>query len=291
MEKKYKFLLVIGTLTISYIFMLAYFYIDYSNSLKEVNTDTYESFNTLQNVIHKVHNEDSILYKTLLSKEILNTNTLKGRFQTFHTNQSTDVIGDLLDLKENKYFSSQSLASTIDEYYSLENLRSRIIELHKQNLLNSNVNYDKEISNLLEEYETQTSIILIDMNKEIELSKENSLLKQENLLSNFIKIEFISLIYYIFSIIIILYFFKFHEEFKSKEEEKVEDRQILDEDMRRIISYIKKEVGQGHFPTIKELKFYLKISHPTLIIKLNKLEKSNMIAIKKEGRNKHLFLK
>ena len=60
--------------------------------------------------------------------------------------------------------------------------------------------------------------------------------------------------------------------------------------MQKIVSFIKKEVAQGNFTTIKELKAHIKISHPTLIIKLNELQKENVISIKKKGRNKHLFL-
>jgi len=290
MNKKFKVILVISVLTLCYIFMLSYFHIEHSNSLKEFNKESYESFNTLQNVIHKIHNEDSLLYKTLLSKEILNSNKENSKNKYSYANHSSNIISKLLDLKENNEFSSQKLASRIDEYYSLENLRNKIIELHKQSMINTNKNYNNEISIFLSEYESQMSIILTDMNEEITLSKESSLLKQEEILLDFLHKELISLTYYVFSIILILYFFNFHKEFQRNKEEK-ENTQILDEDMRKIITYVKKEVKQGNFPTIKELKFYLKISHPTLLLKLTKLEKDNLISIKKEGRNKYVFIK
>ena len=73
--------------------------------------------------------------------------------------------------------------------------------------------------------------------------------------------------------------------------EKNNEEIILDKDMREIVSFVKKEVGLGNFPTIKELKLHLKISHPTLLVKLEELQNNNIISLRKKGRNKHIFLK
>lgn len=290
MEKKNKLLLTLGFLVIIYFLTMLFFYFSYSNSINIYNSQTYNGFNTLQNVIHKVHYEDSQLYKTLLSKEILTSKNTQTNFYST-TNHSNGVISDLLDLKGNNIFSSQRIASTIDEYYSLEKLRERIIELHRLNLLNKDNEYDSQILKLINEYENQIDIILIDINKEIEFNKQSNLDLINKLKTNFLIKSITLFIIFLLSLITLFIVSDSYKEFLSKEDGEKEETQILDEDMRRIVSYIKKEVAQGNFPTIKELKFYLKISHPTLIIKLNKLEKSNLIAIKKEGRNKHLFLK
>ena len=101
-------------------------------------------------------------------------------------------------------------------------------------------------------------------------------------------------IFVIIAIVIIVFLSDTHKMFKRQKnsiEDKQEENIILDSNSRKIINYIRNEMAQGNFPTIKELKFYLKISHPTLLLKLNELEKKEMISIKKKGRNKHLLLK
>lgn len=282
--KKNKILIFALALTILYLSFMTYFFVDYSNSLDSYNSDIYDSFNTLQNLIHKVHNEDSQLYKILTSNEILSSSFDDSQLLS-QMNHTSTVIGDLLNIKENEQFSNERLASTIDEYYSLEKIREQIIQLHKLNLISSDVNYDSEIRNLIEDYEIQIQQILGDIHQEIEINKQRNSQAISNLKKEFIIKELVLLTIFLTSILLTLLHLEFFRKIKPKEND-----QILDNDMQRIISYVKKEVSQGNFPTIKEVKFYLKISHPTLLLKLNELEKRNLISIKKKGRNKYLFI-
>ncbi len=284
MMKKNKILIFALALTILYLSFMTYFFVDYSNSLDSYNSDIYDSFNTLQNLIHKVHNEDSQLYKILTSNEILSSSFDDSQLLS-QMNHTSTVIGDLLNIKENEQFSNERLASTIDEYYSLEKIREQIIQLHKLNLISSDVNYDSEIRNLIEDYEIQIQQILGDIHQEIEINKQRNSQAISNLKKEFIIKELVLLTIFLTSILLTLLHLEFFRKIKPKEND-----QILDNDMQRIISYVKKEVSQGNFPTIKEVKFYLKISHPTLLLKLNELEKRNLISIKKKGRNKYLFI-
>jgi hypothetical protein len=287
MERKNKIIFSVIGLTILYLFTMSYFYFDYSDSLNLYNDEIYEGFDTLQNLIHKVHNEDSILYKTLLSKEVY-ISEIGGEDIGFQRNHTFNIIDEFLNLKGNKLFSSERIASTIDEYYSLENLRERIIEFHRLNILSDSDIYNFQISELLTEYEKQINIILKDIHTEIEFNK----VKNENFINSlekeFIVKEVILFTIFIVGLALVLYLSNSFRYFNSESKKELS---ILDSDMQRIVSYIKKEVSQGNFPTIKELKFHLKISHPTLLLKLNELEKNNLISIKKKGRNKHLFLK
>jgi uncharacterized membrane protein len=285
MIRRKKTLIFALALTILYLFFMTYFFIDYSKSLDSYNSEIYDSFNTLQNLIHKVHNEDSQLYKILTSNEILSSN-FKNSQTLPNRNHTSTVIGDLLNIKENEQFSSERLASTIDEYYSLEKIREQIIQLHKLNIISSDVNYDLEIRDLIEDYEIQIQQILSDIHDEIEINKQRNLQEILNLKKEFIIKELVLLAIFFASIFSTLVTLGFFRKLESKKNE-----QILDNDMQRIISYVKKEVSQGNFPTIKELKFYLKISHPTLLLKLSDLEKRDLISIKKKGRNKYLFIK
>ena len=270
MERKIKVVFSIGLLTLVYIFLIGYFYFDYSNSLDEFNSNSYESLDSLQNIIHKIHNEDSLLYKTLLSKDTSNND--EGSCYISNSNQTCNVINELLKLRDKQTFSSIKLASTISEYYSLEKTRERIIDLHRLNLLDTGVNYDDEISSLLKEYENQINLILIEINQEIENNNKNNILAKDMLLFKFLLMEFFSFIFFVIAIVIIVFLSDTHKMFKRQKnsiEDKQEENIILDSNSRKIINYIRNEMAQGNFPTIKELKFYLKISHPTLLLKLN----------------------
>ncbi len=291
MDKKLKLFLIIMFISIFYIMILSYFYIDYSNSLKNFNLNTFENLNAFQNVINKINNENSLLYRSLISSKFEIPKIEGNLISSSSLNSSTLILTDLLNLRNTDEINSKTIVSTINEYYSLKQLNDRIIELHKLNLENNDASLNLEISNLLKDYEIQFNSILINLNDNIEELKLNSKLEEEKLLFNFLIKEIIIFFFYIFSIGLISYFLTMENNFLKEDLNYVEKNPILDEDMRRIVSYIKKEVALGHFPTIKELKYYLKISHPTLILKLNKLEKNNMLSIRKEGRNKHLFLK
>ncbi len=290
MDKKKRLLITLGTLTIFYLLIIISFYFSYSKSLNEYNNDVYEGFNTLQNIIHKVHEEDSKLYKSFMSQDFLSSQSNREQYLS-KVNHSSNVVSDLLGLKQNNLFSSETLADTIDEYYSLENLRERIIELKKLNEISNNKEYNSEISELVSQYEEQIGILLLDINLEIELNRQKNLDFINKLKKDYIIKQFISSLIFIISLLIMIYLLEGHKEFIPQNKKfKKEDKLILDSDMQKIVSFIKKEVAQGNFPTIKELKAHIKISHPTLIIKLNELQKENVISIKKKGRNKHLFL-
>lgn len=289
MDKKNKTLVITLGLTILYLSLMTYFYFDYSNSLDSYNSEVYGSFNTLQNVIHKVHDEDSKLYQILTSRELLSSEIVRN--ESINMNHTSTIINDLLNIEEDKQFSKDIIVSTIDEYYSLEKIREQIIQLHKLNIISEENQFDSEISDLIVDYEKQIEQILIDIHQEIEFNKEKNAMFILDLKKDFIIKQFILLLVFIFIILLILYNFEVHTNYFNKNLESNQKDEILDTEMQRIISYVKKEVSQGNFPTIKEVKFYLKISHPTLLLKLRELEKKDLISIKKKGRNKYLFIK
>jgi hypothetical protein len=225
-----------------------------------------------------------------MSQDFLSSQSNREQYLS-KVNHSSNVVSDLLGLKNNNLFSSETLANTIDEYYNLETLRERIIELKKLNEISNNREYNSQISELVSQYEEQIGILLLDINLEIELNRQKNLDFINKLKKDYIIKQFISTLIFIISLLIIVYLLEGYKEFMPQSKKvKKEEKLILDSDMQKIVSFIKKEIAQGNFPTINELKAHIKISHPTLIIKLNELQKENLISIKKKGRNKHLFL-
>ena len=310
MNKKYKLILTLFLTTIIFLTTITYFYYSYSNSLNKYNDEVYNSFNTLQNLIHKVHTQDSLLYKTLLLKDNSNFNSnfnnitkvrknysndyythLNSNYNTtitdkYYSNYSSkNLISELLKLNTNPQFSSQKITSTIDEYYSLENLRKKIIQLNQIN--QSNI----EIKFLLNKYENQINIMLSQIHEQIEFNKQKNTIFLDKLKSEFLTKEIILFILFITTIITILIITNIFNEILFKERIEEKKITILDNDMKNIINFIKKEINLGNFPTFKEVKKEINISHPTLILKIKKLEKENLISIRKKGRNKHIFLK
>lgn len=260
----------IAFMIITYIFLMTYFYVDYSNSLSNYNEQSFESLNSLQNLIHKLHNEDSRLYKTLASYEI----------QSQATNTTNTIITQLLNLENSNQFSQNKLASTIDEYYTLQTIREDIVELNRLNSINYSTQRENQINTLIQRYEIQTITIINQVQEEIETNKKENLKTIDNLKQEFLLKELILL--GIFLITTLPTLLKKRNKNKSTIETK-EDKNI--------INYIKSEIESGNFPTIKEIKQHTKLSHPTLLQKLKELEKKGFIAIKKQGRNKHIFLR
>lgn len=276
MFSKKSFFLVLFFLIFIYTILSISFYFNFSNSLDEYNLKIYEDINTLQNLAKKVHDEDSQLYKTLLLKENLPKREL---------NNKSNIINDLFNINQNQ-LSSKLLISTIDEYYNLESSKQRIIELHNLNQLSTTFNYDTEINDLLFNYEKQTNNILSNIKNQILMIREKNLIKKDELLFKFLIKEIILFIIFIITILFVL----FNSSYLTKSKEKKISNSILDEDMREILNYVRKEILKGNFPTFKEVKFHLKISHPTLLLKLKHLENKKLLCIKKKGRNKYLYL-
>lgn len=291
LNQKTKLIITLLTSIIIFLSISSYFYYSYSNSLDKYNNDVYNNFNTLQNLIHKVHTQDSLLYKTLLLNNNNNSNFYKNNNNKSYTDKyysnfsSKNLISELMRLKSSPQFSSQEITSTIDEYYSLENLRKRIIQINQINKLNP------EIKILLNKYENQINIMLSQIHEQIEFNKQKNTLFLNKLKNELLIKEIILFIFFIISIISILIITNSFNEILFKEKKREEKILILDNDMKNILNFIEKEVKIGNFPTFKEVKTQLNISHPTLILKIKRLEKENLISIRKKGRNKHIFLK
>lgn len=292
MENKSKLFIFSGILTLIYLLTSIYFYYDYSNSIDLYNTQIYDNYNNLQYLVIKLHDQDSQLYKSLISKEI---NDLEiSDYLCSQINSSSSIVDELFKLNKNNQISSDVFSSTVQSYYSLENLRNRITQIYTSNL-ETNKENSPELALLIREYEKEITKSMEQINKEIELNKEQNLLFYSNLKHDFILKNIILFIIYIVSLISVLYFSTKYDNNKSilKTENNIliSSENILDQDMQKILSYLEKEIKTGNFPTIKEVKFHLKLSHPTILIKLNELEKRGLISIKKNGRNKHIFFK
>ena len=252
-----------------YFFLMIFFYLDYSSSLNQYHTQSYESLNSLQNLIHKLHNEDSRLYRTLASYEMI---------QSSSSNSTDTIINQLLNLENSNQFSQNKLASTIDEYYTLQIIREEIVSLNRLNSINYSSQREETINRLIESYESQTSVIINQIQDEIEVNKQEN----QNTI-NSLKQEFLLKELLLFVIFILTYTPFILNVQKQKNP--------YDKQTQTILKFIKSEIEKGNFPTIKELKYHTKLSHPTILNKLNTLEKEQIIAIKKQGRNKHIFLR
>lgn len=286
MERKNKFFLVIGII-LFYLSLMVYFYYDYSNSLESYNLAIYQEYDTLQDLIHKIHMEDSNLYKILLSDNINSFNTTLNLCST--DNHSSEIIGDILKLKENNAFSSEKIIFAIDDYYTLEQIRTQILQLNTAKVINKT--YDNEISNLITKYDIQMNLILTNINNEIKSNKEKNLTFINELKNDFILKEIMLFLIFIVSIFLLLYSDKTEDSLFLLKKSKIDSNlDIMDSDMNKIMLYIKDEIKNGYFPTIKDVKLHVNLSHPTILIKLNELEKRKLISIKKKGRNKHIFL-
>lgn len=292
MENKSKLFILAGILTLIYLITSIYFYYDYSNSIDSYNTKIYDNYNNLQYLVIKLHDQDSQLYKSLISKEINNLEI--SDYLCSQVNSSSSILDELFKLNKNNQISSDVFSSTVQSYYSLENLRNRITQIYASDL-ETNQENSPELTLLIKEYEIEITKSMEQINKEIELNKEQNLLFNSDLKKNFIFKNFILFIIYILSLISVLYFStKYTKDISNIITEKnilISSENILDQDMQKILSYLEKEIKTGNFPTIKELKLHLKLSHPTILIKLNELEKRGLISIKKNGRNKHIFFK
>jgi uncharacterized membrane protein len=278
--------IVFGYSIISIVMVLV-FYFSFLSSISDVSANEMSSIDSLQNVITQIHKEDSNLYKILLSEDILSS------VDNEKSDNSNSVISNLLNLKSSELFTSVKLASTIDDYYSITNVRMEIIELYKAG------ESGEKINNLLELYESNVEIILSDVESEMKYIVEFRADWQKTILTIFIIIEFLLLILFLVT------YFKFSSNLQSnyeiKSEKVKEDSEnklaeisedmILDSDCRKILEFIGSETSRGNFPTFKDLKSHLGLSHPTVLAKINDLESRSLVGIRKQGRNKHLFLR
>ena len=57
-----------------------------------------------------------------------------------------------------------------------------------------------------------------------------------------------------------------------------------------IITFIKDKSAQHQKVTISDLKKHLKVTHPTILSRLNQLSEKGLISLEKEGRKKYLYL-
>ncbi len=279
--------IIIGYLVTSLISLIV-LYISFLGSIDEVSANEQSSINSLQSVITQIHKEDSNLYKMLLSGNILSSEISNNLDENGGENS---VISNLINLKSTELFTSQKLASTIDDYYSIGKVRLEIIELYK-----TDRSSDK-IDELLLLYDKNVEIVLNDVESEMKFINEFRANCQKIILQRFIIFEIILVILFL------LLYFKFSSESqnKSKSEDirvsnevklsEISEDMILDSDCRKILEFIGTETSRGSFPTFKDLKSHLGLSHPTVLAKVNDLESRKLIGIRKQGRNKHLFLR
>lgn len=276
--------LVIGYSIISLI-SLFIFYISFLSLASEVSADEISSIKSLQNVIFQIHKEDSNLYRILLSEKILSSEI--SNFKSVNDNL---VISNLINLKSSELFTSVKLASTIDDYYSITNIRLEIIELYQ------NEGTSKKINELLLLYEKSIEVILSDVKNEIKYITEVRAKYQKKILVKFIVFEAVLLAFFLS-----LYFrysyrdnSGFDSENKTNEIKvsvEINEDMIMDSDCRKILEFIGSETSKGNFPTFKDLKAHLGLSHPTVLGKVNDLQARSLVGIRKQGRNKHLFLR
>jgi hypothetical protein len=276
--------LVIGYSIISLI-SLFIFYISFLSLASEVSADEISSIKSLQNVIFQIHKEDSNLYRILLSEKILSSEI--SNFKSVNDNL---VISNLINLKSSELFTSVKLASTIDDYYSITNIRLEIIELYQ------NEGTSKKINELLLLYEKSIEVILSDVKNEIKYITEVRAKYQKKILVKFIVFEAVLL-----ALFLGLYFrysyrdnSGFDSENKTNEIKvsvEINEDMIMDSDCRKILEFIGSETSKGNFPTFKDLKAHLGLSHPTVLGKVNDLQARSLVGIRKQGRNKHLFLR
>jgi uncharacterized membrane protein len=284
--------------SIIFVISLVIMYFSFLGSVSDVSADEMGSINSLQNVITQIHKEDSNLYRILLSGSIVSSEILNNLENQDDTNS---VISNLINLKTSDLFTSQKLASTIDDYYSITNIRMEIIELYK-----AGDSFD-EIDEMLELYENNIEMILSDVESEMKYISEYRFESQKNILMRFIVFEIVLLVLFL------VFNFKFSnsvasgscfgattkfdlksEEIKENSENKlseISEDMIMDSDSRKILEFIGSETSRGSFPTFKDLKSHLGLSHPTVLSKVNDLESRKLIGIRKQGRNKHLFLR
>ncbi|NQZ85180.1 MAG: hypothetical protein HRU03_05680 [Nanoarchaeales archaeon] len=279
-NKKY---LIIGY-CISLIISLVVLYISFTGSIRDVSADDVASIDSLQNIIMQIHTEDSLFFNLLLSGNVLSSELV--------SDENNFVISNLVNLKSSKLFSSQKLASTINDYYSITNIREQIIKVYKNG--GSNDDSNNEINDLLILYEENVNIILLNVRDEIKYISEF----QSNCLE-IILIKFIIFEILLISLFLFLYFRSDKKIVMGSDDVSaasvpvvvIDENMIMDSDCRKILEFIGSETSRGCFPTFKDLKSHLGLSHPTVLAKVKDLESRKLIGIRKQGRNKHLFLR
>ena len=271
---------------------------DFQYSVDTYGENSLSSLETIENIIVTIHKEDSILYKTLLIENSKDFDTFQSEMSFENKTTLSNSITNLFNsLNENRF--KTSVLVDFDTIFTIEKLRTQIIETHKLQLISSQDNYEVEINQLLMEYEELIKRTISTLNKNIEDIKEENEAFSKNLKED-LKIKFlIILLFYIISIPILYYINEFDVTFsKNTTQEKVVENHnvkpkhygLLDSDLKNIISYVEKQIRNGYFPTIKEIKSEFNLTHPTVNSKLKILEDKKIILIKKQGRNKHIVL-
>ena len=283
------FFLFICVFIVSFLYIILSVYVYYSStvSLESFYEQRSDELSRLRDIVKRVHDEDSRLYRQLLIREREELVQYERLYS--YDNSSKGVISGLLNLREEGYFSEERIASTLDEYYALESLRSRILELHRLELGQGGREVEEELALLLREYENQVRSILEGIENEIETSKEleaSYIIDFERAL--FRNLLLLFLLY--FTIVLILIYREgiFSYLFSSSGGDKFNG---IDSEMRAIVEYVGSEISKGSFPTMKEVKQKFEISHPTLVSKVRFLEEKGILYIRKKGRSKYLILR
>lgn len=237
-----------------------------------ISFNTYNNFSTqfesTQNIIQEVHKQDSLLYRQLLISDVASLADFEDQ------RNNNQIIQEIFNLKT----SSSNQEDSINTYLSLEELRKEIVTLHKFHLENPLSNYNAQLQEQLNEYE--------DRQREVISSVEEI----SNQMSNSLKNSLITIII----IILITSFIQIYllkNILKNKKDKTNTVDIFLDNQSKEILDFIKLKIDNNFHPTIKDIKKEFNLTHPTILSKLKKLEDSELIVIKKDGRNKNIFLK
>ena len=291
------------TYSLLLIFSLLLFF-SYTSLQHFINTHQEESLNSLQTieeVIIEIYKEESILYRTLLidnSKELEYFNT-----QLYSTNSSTTLTSSILELFSQIQEQSQEdfqMQSTmyIEDLFSIQKLRTQIIETHKLQLISTQENYEEEINQLLKEYEELITRAMFNLNNNINDIKANNKTFENELHQRLLITFIIIFIYVIVSVIILNKTTTITSTtISSTSTPHITPSHItpshiefLESDIKEILHYIKSQINLGNFPTIKNIKLHFNLTHPTITSKLKILEEKKLITYKRKGRNKYIIL-
>lgn len=278
-----------------------YIYLDYSEDIINFNQIIDNDLNSFEEVIENIHNEDVLLYRTLLSNDLKKFSSFEESFEI--NNNKTNFIINLFKISNENKALSNKLDSSLKSYFELEKSKSKILELHKLNLISSIDNYDEQLSLLLIEYENSVSKTMDEFKDNLDFIKKERKEFQNKIKINLFSKIFVILLIYILSIYLLLYknnllisnsnnqIYLNHHNSHLKKEKEIFNENFLDNESKLILKFLKHEISSGFYPTIKDVKKELDLTHPTILSRLKKLEEKNLIGIKKNGRNKNIYLK
>ena len=244
------------------------FYLNFESKI-DSNKKLYDnSINKLKNIIFDLYSYDLKLYtsQNLVSFE----------------NKKQKDLEDIINIKNENPLFSKKIDTAISNYNDLVQIKIRINEINRLHNISSIKDFDKKLISLIEDYE-RTLIITINSLREVLDDIENMNYVFNEKIKNSLLFYFLTLS--ILNLFSILFFLK-DEKVKFK---KIKEK-FIQKEINLIIEFIREENLNNSYPTIKDLKKELKVTHPTILKNIKILEDKNIIEIKKKGRNKYLKL-